>query len=525
MGLDHRRLDLAGVAPLPEPPVTQTHPVADPARSELIRRAGWHQERESRFFAQVRNFLASPTASIPSRSGPVVPASLQQQESTVHRHLDVKREMIQRGLIDRELQDAMPAFLAVNVDLARRSWFGTKAVGRLSVVNLTPVGALLQPSTPPAVGATEVRAAVKSGGASGTAQELVVLFSSTGFDESARALVHTPEMPPVILAEARPDGGWRMTASGGLEAVAQALDPETDAEKRRRLRLAIDESGIELMGAGLRPDDLAERLNLPMKFVEEELRSLVGEVPGLRLSRIEGRLVLLGNSRPPTGDASMPILEKIRALFRRKGDTDRKIAFLEERRAALMQQRERGYEQVSALEAREAELRAEFPTAASESARRRITGQLLQVRKDLDRRQQLLTLLNQQVNVVATHLHNLELIRQGTSAKLPDSEQLARDAEAAEEILVRVQADSDLADSVSVSGAGGLSADEQALYEELTREAAKTRDSGAQTSEGNRQKPAAEAGRKPEQTSEPLAGGKSPEPAAENRRRNPAEPG
>ena len=37
----------------------------------------------------------------------------------------------------------------------------------------------------------------------------------------------------------------------------------------------------------------------------------------------------------------------------------------------------------------------------------------MQLRKDLERRQQLLGMLNQQINVVSTHLHNLELVQQG----------------------------------------------------------------------------------------------------------------
>ena len=66
-----------------------------------------------------------------------------------------------------------------------------------------------------------------------------------------------------------------------------------------------------------------------------------------------------------------------------------------------------------------------------ELTKRRITSQLLQLRKDIERRQQLLNVLNQQMNVVSTHLHNLDLVQQGETAKLPDSEEMATDAAAA----------------------------------------------------------------------------------------------
>ena len=71
-----------------------------------------------------------------------------------------------------------------------------------------------------------------------------------------------------------------------------------------------------------------------------------------------------------------------------------------------------------------------------------------------ERRQQMLAVLNQQVNVVSTHLHNLELTQQGEVADLPDSEEIATDAAAAEEMLAKLQADNELADSVG-AGVGG----------------------------------------------------------------------
>jgi hypothetical protein len=78
--------------------------------------------------------------------------------------------------------------------------------------------------------------------------------------------------------------------------------------------------------------------------------------------------------------------------------------------------------------------------------------------------------LNQQVNVVSTHLHNLELVQQGQTAKLPDSEEMANDAAAAEEMLATLQESSEMAATVGGVGATGMTEEEEALYEELTRE-------------------------------------------------------
>ncbi|MBC7783132.1 MAG: hypothetical protein H7144_04770, partial [Burkholderiales bacterium] len=96
--------------------------------------------------------------------------------------------------------------------------------------------------------------------------------------------------------------------------------------------------------------------------------------------------------------------------------------------------------------------------------------QLLQLRKEIERRAQLMGVLNQQINIVSTHLHNLELVQQGRGAKLPDSEEIAGDAAAAEDMLAQLQADSELADSVGTTASATLSNEEQSLYEELLRE-------------------------------------------------------
>ena len=119
----------------------------------------------------------------------------------------------------------------------------------------------------------------------------------------------------------------------------------------------------------------------------------------------------------------MPLLDRMRALFARKGENEKKITFLSERRASLNQQRDRAYEEIGHLEQKDDQLQKEFKDVTSPVTRRRITSQLVQLRKDIERRQQLLQVLNQQINVVSTHLHNLELVQQGQSSRLPDSEE------------------------------------------------------------------------------------------------------
>ena len=164
-------------------------------------------------------------------------------------------------------------------------------------------------------------------------------------------------------------------------------------------------------------------------------------------------------------------LSRLKSVFSKKGDLDKKIALLTERRASLTQLRDRGYEDLAILEKKEDELRLQFKQS-SEGPRRRITSQLVQLRKDVARRQQLLSVLNQQVNVINTHLHSLELQKHGEYAQLPSPDEIAADAAKAEEVLAQLEADSELAQSVAAGTNSALWSEEQSLYEELVREEA-----------------------------------------------------
>jgi len=62
-------------------------------------------------------------------------------------------------------------------------------------------------------------------------------------------------------------------------------------------------------------------------------------------------------------------------------------------------------------------------------------------------------------------------VRQDAQARLPDAEEIAQDAAAAEEMLAELQASTELVDSVgAVAQGGGMSAEEQEMYDELEKE-------------------------------------------------------
>jgi hypothetical protein len=222
----------------------------------------------------------------------------------------------------------------------------------------------------------------------------------------------------------------------------------------------------------------------------------------------------------------MPFLERVKALFSKKGNDDKKIAFLSERRAALSQQQDRIYDDLNKLETRESELRQQFKDSTSALTKRRLTSQLLQFRKDIERRQQMLSVISQQVNVVNTHLHSLELVKQGQAAQIPNSDELAADAVKAEEFLAELQADNEIAAGVGSTASTGLSDEEQALFEELEREA--QAEKAPPTPVAEKPEPTEPVKEKTrERTPEPIA--EEPEPptpaASSTTRRSEPEPG
>lgn len=396
--------------------------------------------------------------------------------------MDLRRLMAEMGKPDRELESRMPVGESLEVVVQRRAWFVLRqAIGRLQVICLSPQRDLLAGGSIKPMDTREtVKALAQIPPPLHHVPQTVVLLSTSGFTLEAHELAARTAGRTVVLVEPNEAGGFTVSGPAEVKELVDLLDPEAESQKRQRIRAAIEESKLEMLSGGVAADRLAARTRLPVQLVEAELKSYAGQTAGMAARRLDGRLVLFreGSTSPAgvaadaAGGSTMAFLDKVRSLFSRKGENEKKIAFLSERRAALAQQRDRAYEDLSTLEQQEGKLREEFKAAGGLLTRKRITSQLLQLRKDLERRNQLLGVLNQQVNVVNTHLHNLELVQQGQSARLPDSEELTADAVAAEEMLARLEADNELASSVSAtSGASSLSAEEQALFEELEQEA------------------------------------------------------
>jgi hypothetical protein len=439
---------------------------------------GFHQRLEEQFIAHVEQLLRDDRLRLDTTGGRRPISSLIRDVSKGDRGVELKRLMSELGKPDRGLEAQMPVGEFIDVILSRRKWRLIKStVGRLHVACISPARALIQGQAPPPVSGAEI-AGVLAGMRSVPAgvPSTVVIMSTSGFAAGVRESDQHSKDRTVILAAPDGAGGWTIMAPPQVAAMAELFDPEAEAEKRGRIRRQIEAATVDLLSGGVASDKLAAQTRLPEDLVESELKSYARENPGLAAKRLDGRMVLFRESAAPpapirhAGGFTMPFIDRLKTLFARKGEIEKKIAFLSERRAALSQQCDRSYQDMGVLETKEAELRQQFKDATADLARRRVTSQLLQLHKDIERRQQLLSVLNRQINIVSTHLHNLELQQQGKVAKLPDSEELAKDAAAAEEAMAELEADSELADSVGVGAHGGMSDEEQALYDQLLKE-------------------------------------------------------
>lgn len=438
-----------------------------------------HRRREQELIAHVRGLLDDPRLRVDTAQGRRPVSGLKREVNQADHAVELKRLMSEAGVPDRELEGAMPVGRTLDVLLAKRKWIVLRQpVGRLKVICISPTRALLkgEPPRPLDTGGiqkvlSEIPPPLKG------APTTLVLMSTSGFTLEAHEIAERRADRTLILVEPNQAGGWSVYGPPEMRALSELFDPEGEEPKRRRVIEDIEAHRDELTAGGVAADKVAGRTQLPIQLIEAELKNHARSNPGLAAKRLDGRVVLFreGTAGPPaaaTGGSDMPFLERVRSLFLRKGETEKKIAFLSERRTALSQQRDRSYEDLSALEQKDGDLRRQFKDARAPLTKRRITGQLLQLQKEMERRQQLLGVFNQQIDVISTHLHNLELVRQGQTARLPDSEELTDDAVKAEEMLAKLQADTELATTVAQTATAGMSDEEQALYEQLERESA-----------------------------------------------------
>ena len=385
--------------------------------------------------------------------------------------------LAERGVIDRGRFESMPANRRVALHgFVRRFLFGKRPTGVAVATVLSPLSRLVadgEASAP--VTLAEVMSHVSSVMKSGDVPHVIGVCSPTGFsDDVKNARIDLPRAT-VILIEPERLGGWRVSAcgGGGDPRMLEVFDPEGPGQKVERIRRLIDERSADLLTGGLSVSQLASESHLPEEMVRRGVEQAAQRDPELRIARQDGEwLVFRGAPAASSERKPMNVIDRIRQLFARDGGEPEKINVLAERRAALARRRDRIYEDIAKLESKEAELFEQGKNATSAVPRRRIAAQLAQLRKDIARQNTTAAMLNQQINIISTDIHNLTLIQQGQIAQLPETEELTEHAVQAEELLESLRADADLVSGLETGIEASLvSAEEKSILEEFERAA------------------------------------------------------
>jgi hypothetical protein len=155
------------------------------------------------------------------------------------------------------------------------------------------------------------------------------------------------------------------------------------------------------------------------------------------------------------------VWDSIQRFFRRGGER-RKIEALMERKAKLTAKRELIYSEVQRLERREKELLEQGRESESNAQKKRLAAQLAGLRKDLERRNTAANVLNRHIDILSTHIHNLDLVINNDDAKLPGRDELNEVALRVDDILAKIKEDSDLVAGIESDRSSELMSNEEA---------------------------------------------------------------
>lgn len=386
----------------------------------------------------------------------------------------LRAKLIEYGCYDRELLRGLPKNTSRTLTgYVPRFFIGRRKTSTAICAVITPVEHFANPATgnapPPPVSLSALVAHVKELVGEPEVACLVGVCSPSGFtDDAKRGGLDLPKVK-LVLIEPRGDGGWNCLP--GSPDVApldcRLFDPEATSQKLSRVKQEIETRAADLVTGGLSASAIGERLGLPARLVAVAFEQAATADPALQVSRQRDEVLLYrGAATSLEGHNSM--LDRIRDILNLKGNEARKINALSERRALLVQRRDRIYDDLSKVEAREADLLKQGRESASPAVKRRVASQIKQIRDDMGRLQASARLIGQQVDVISTHIHNLSLLQQGQAAKLPPVEEITQDAVRAEEMIEQLNADTELVSSLSMGvGSQAATDDELAILAEL----------------------------------------------------------
>ncbi len=411
------------------------------------------------------SYLAGVTANLKATGSRHIAGSWFKREDH-DRGEQVRAAMVDRRIYDRDLYGEMPHGKGFTIRGFERRWLFFKRVKSVTIGSvLAPPGGILEPDEPPPVTMAQLMSHVEGLTTGAKAPHIVSVCSPSGFTEDVWASPPDFQNVRLILAAPRDGGGWRVAGDGKLdEKLVKLFDPEDVGDKVGRVKQAVEEHSTDLLTGGISAEKLARELDLPAPLVDNALEQIAKADPELRVTGSVGAKMLYRGATVASDveDESMSLAEWIKSLFSKEGEEAKKINVLSERRASLSSRLERIYGDVGKLEKHEHTLIAEGKAAASKVARRSKAAQISRLRKDITRCNTSAAMLSKQINIISTHIHNLELAQTGTMASLPTSEDLTEAAVNAEEILEQLTASDDLVSSLEIGMSESAMSDDEA---------------------------------------------------------------
>lgn len=413
------------------------------------------------------SYLAGVQARLKDAEGPIVAGSLFKREQRDCGE-QVKAVMIDRRIHDRDRFAQMPHGRGITLRGYERRWiFGKRLKSITTASVLAPPGPLLESDdAAPPVSLVELNDHLRTLVTGAKVAHLIGVCSPSGFEPDVWST--PPEVPNVklVLVEPREGGGWRVASPhGDLDPrLCKLFDPEQIDHKLDRVRREIEARSSDLLTGGLTARALAKELEIPEALAERAFTLVARSDPELHVSKRSGEAMLFRGAPVISGleDDAMTLRDRIKGLFSKDADQAKKITALSERRAALSGRLDRMYEDIAKLEKKEQDLNAEGKESTSKVAKRRIAGQVVRMQKDIGRCNTSAAVISKQINIISTHVHNLELAQTGSVAKLPSSDELTEAAVNAEEILEQLTVEDDLVSGLEVGMAESAISDEEA---------------------------------------------------------------
>ncbi len=381
--------------------------------------------------------------------------------------------MANHRVYDRRKVGELPHNRRIAIHGFERNWWFRKNPTGVAIASvLNPLDSIVgsPEQTPPPIDLTELIEHVRRIVGDDATPHIIGICAPSGFTEDARRCKIDLPNVSLVLVEPQKEGGWRIsTPDESLPAhVLEIFDPEVADQKIDRVRERIQSHSADLLTGGISAETMSAKLNVPQKEVSAAIAQMAAEDPELYMTQKDGDVLLYRGVAAKPEKTSMSVVDRIRQLFAKEGDEGEKINVLAERRAQLSSRRDRLYEDIGRMETREADLLKQGKEASSSVVRRRVAAQLAQVRKDVARQNTTAGMLNQQINIISTDIHNLTLIMQGNVAQLPDTEELTENAVKAEEMLETLNADAAMVASLETGLADiGTSDEEMAILKEF----------------------------------------------------------